>query len=236
MYIVKRIFVFIMILLGGNQAVKAHAIWLESSSQGTKGKAHTVKVFYGEYATGELEDTKSWYSDLKSLTLQLVDPNEKISTLPLVDKGQYLEASFVPDAEGAYQLFTRHAAKDLGGETRYEFIAQAIVQVGKSSKKGALPLGFQLDILPEIFRLKDKVSISLRKDGQPAVHQDILVMSESGWSKTYKTDEQGHASIDALWAGRYVVEFSNMDVQGGDWHGKAYKRNWQGLTISFLVQ
>lgn len=233
---VKRIILLLTVLLGGNQVTQAHAIWLESHPIGTKNTSHVIRVFYGEYATGEIEPTIGWYSDLKELTVQLIGPNQKLQTLTLEDKGDFLEGSFIPSEDGIYQVFTSHAAKDLGGETRYEFVSQTRVKVGEGQAIPAIPLGHQLVIDAKVPPVGARIPLLLTKDGNPVVEKEILVMSSEGWSKSYKTDQEGKILIEALWPGKYVVEYSHMQQQEGVWHDKPYKKNWQGLTTSFLVE
>lgn len=233
---IKRIILLLMMLLGGSQAIYAHAIWLESHPSGTKNTPHIVRVFYGEYATGEIDATKDWYSDMKELTVQFVGPNQKLQTLKLEDKGDFLEGTFLPTEDGLYHVFTSHAAKDLGGETRYEFVSQTRVKVGEGKDLPAIPLGHQLVIDAKIPPVGARVPLLLTKDGSPVVEKEILVMSSEGWSKSYKTDQNGEILIEALWPGKYVVEYSHMQQQEGVWHDKPYKKNWQGLTTSFMVE
>ncbi|QBQ41017.1 DUF4198 domain-containing protein [Sphingobacterium psychroaquaticum] len=236
MNFVKRILLLSLIVLGGNQVVNAHAVWLESNTTGIKNQSQSVRVYYGEYETGENEATKDWYSDLRELTVSIVHPDGSVSTLPLTDKGDFLEGTFVPTSDGHYAIFTSHATKDLGGDTRYEFVSQATVQVGNAVEAGKCPLVYQLQVAPKTYKQNDTVRIQLTEHGAPLSKKDVSVMSPSGWSKTYKSDAEGFISIPTLWSGRYVVEFGNMMQQEGDWHGKTYKKNWQGLTTSFIVQ
>ncbi|SFS31412.1 DUF4198 domain-containing protein [Sphingobacterium wenxiniae] len=236
MFFIKRVLLFLAIVLGGNQVVTAHAVWLACDPVGNPNQPHTVRVYYGEYATGELEETKDWYSDLRELVLYWVSPNGEQQTLKLEDKGQFLEGTFVPKQEGIYQLFSNHPTKDLGGETRFEFVAQASVQIGKSVQRAGKLSDYQLQVDPKNYTAQSKIPVSLQKDGNPIARQEILVMSEAGWSKTYKTDAQGQIQVDAIWPGRYVIEFGHAEEQEGIWNGKPYKRAWQGITTSFLVQ
>ena len=52
MKIITQLFL-ILILLGGKQVAMAHAVWIESKASASKNQPHDVKIFYGEYASGE---------------------------------------------------------------------------------------------------------------------------------------------------------------------------------------
>ncbi len=53
----------------------AHAIWIETPDQGAIGKSQEVKIFYGEYAAQEFEETTTWYSDVSTFVLWLTLPD-----------------------------------------------------------------------------------------------------------------------------------------------------------------
>lgn len=230
------LFVLFVALFASAQTVDAHAIWLESSAKGIKGQQQQVRVYYGEYATAELEKTSDWYSDLRTLEVYVLHPDQSQTKLALEDKGDHFVANFTPDQDGLYLLYTSHPTKDLGGQTRYEFTSQVPVQVGAANAVAKGRLSYQLLTDAKLFKKGQKVAISLTKDGQPLKDQDVLLMSASGWSKTYKTDASGVALVDVLWSGNYVAEFGHSEEATGNWHGKEYKATWQGITTSFIVK
>ncbi len=235
----KAIYYFLLTITGfftGIQLTEAHAVWIESAPNGTKAKEHVVRVYYGEYEAKMFEKTADWYSDLRELEVLVLQPDQSKVKLQLTDKGEFLETTFTPDQAGTYLISTSHATKELGGTMRYEFTSQVAVKVGKGSgfKHGTLP--YQLFTAPEKYTRGSKVEISLTKDGQPLVDQDIVVMSPEGWSKTYKTDAEGKIVAEAFWKGVYVVEFGHTTDVNETWHGKPYSQNWQGLTTSFLAE
>ncbi|KGE13034.1 DUF4198 domain-containing protein [Sphingobacterium deserti] len=230
------LFLAFIALVLGTQAASAHAIWLESSAKATKGQAQEVRVYYGEYATGELEKTTAWYSDLKSLEVFVVKSDQSEEKLTLQDKGDHFVSTFTPTEDGVYLIYTSHPTKDLGGKTRYEFTSQIAVQAGKSEAVAKSKLPYQLTIGTKAIKKGGKVALQVTNNGQPVKDQDVLLMSEAGWSKTFKTDAQGIANVDVLWSGKYVAEFGHSEEVKGTWHGQEYNATWQGLTTSFLVK
>lgn len=235
MIYVKQLLVAMIVLFGGNQIVQAHAIWIESNPVGIKNQSHTIRIYYGEYASGEIEKTKDWYSDLNLLKLNLVDSKDRID-LKLIDKGDHLEATFIPFQDGVYQVFVSHAARELGGTTRYEFLAQSQIQVGNDAASAAAPLPSHFKFHNKVFKANDQIEIQLIRENSPVANEEILVMSPNGWSKSYKTDNQGKIKAEAIWPGTYVIENSHMTDQSGNWNDKTYSKNWQGLTSSFQVK
>lgn len=236
----KRVYYFLLLaiaILGSSQLASAHAVWLESAPRGIPAKEHTVRVYFGEYATKEFDKTADWYSDLRDLEVSVLQPDQSHVKLSLVDKGSHLEATFIPQQNGTYFVSTSHATKELGGTMRYEFTSQVAIQVGKEAAlagSGALP--YQLITSPQEYAIGDQVEVFLLKDGTALPEQDVLVMSPSGWSKHYKSDAQGKVVIETLWKGIYVVEFGHTTKVDSTWHGNPYTENWQGITTSFPVE
>src|SRR5690606_35914778 len=114
MFFIKRVLLFLAIVLGGNQLVTAHAVWLACDPVGSPNQHNTGRVYYGEYARGEVDVAKDWDSDLRELVLYWVSPNGEQQTLKVEDKGQFLECTCVPKQDGIYQLFSSPPTKDLG--------------------------------------------------------------------------------------------------------------------------
>ena len=233
---IKHLLNIVMMLFVSSQIVQAHAIWIESNPVGTKNQSHTIRIYYGEYASGEIEKTEDWYSDLSQLKLNLLDSKNKQVELHLTDKGTYLESSFIPVEDGIYQVFISHPAKELGGTTRYEFIAQNRIQVGKTAAYSSIPLDTYFVFANQLLKVKDQVEIQLLLGNNPVANEEILLMSPSGWSKTYKTNNLGKIQVEVIWPGTYVIEHIHMADQSGTWNNKSYTKNWQGLTASFQVK
>jgi len=216
----------------------AHALWIETASAGKIGQKQTVKVFYGEYAANERDSVAKWYSDVKDFTLWLVGPDQKKTQLTLSQGVNYFESSFTPDKNGAYTVMVSHEAGELGGTTKYHFLSSASVSVGK-----VLPEAVQNSNVLKL-HVDDPLSAKVNKPMQlKAFLQDaaakgrtVSVFSPNGWSKELVTDAAGTVEFTPLWAGRYVVEVSDMDRTPGQHQGKDYKATWKGATYSFELK
>lgn len=215
----------------------AHALWIEAPATGKAGQPQTVKVYYGEFATNEREHVDKWYSDVKDFTLWLVGPNQQKTQLKLVPGTDYVESSFTPDADGVYVLQVSHEAKDLGGSTKYHFLAGTHVTVGKTAAlaKNTNVLSLHVDPASSTKVNSSIKLIALLKDAA-AKDKTVSVFSPSGWSKEIKTNENGIAEFTALWPGKYVVEISDMDKTPGQHNGKDFTGTWKGATYSFEVK
>lgn len=223
----------VSILIGFSAS--AHALWIESNPLAVKNKSHDVKIFYGEYATNEIEPIDKWYSDVRDFKIILTTPSQQQVELIKESSTDYFKSSFIPEEDGVYILSVVHPAKDLGGTTKYEFSSIALVAVGKSNTQ-ILNLPFCIQVEPKTFRNGQVVEALILQNGKPVPDADLLVMSQEGWSKTFTADSNGKVSFPAIWKGKYVLEASLSKDQEGQWYDKPYKRTWQGATTSLQVK
>ncbi|MBX2923214.1 MAG: DUF4198 domain-containing protein [Chitinophagaceae bacterium] len=217
-------------------SVFAHAIWIESSSVGVKGKQQTVRVYYGEYEHAQIEKTTAWYSDLNKLEVYIVQPDQSRTKLSLTDKGEWLEASFIPATEGTYTLYTSHVAKDLWEEKRFQFSSSVMVQVGKNQNPPAGIPAYCLSAAARQYTQGNKITVALSKQGSALADKEVTIMAPQGWVKKMKTDAQGSLSFDAGFAGIYIIEYGQNEEEAGNWNGSAYKETWQTVTTSVAVK
>ena len=221
-----------------SNSIFAHALWIETQSTGKVGQKQVVKVFYGEYVSNERDSVGKWYSDVNEFRLWLVGPDQKKTQIAMVPGVNSFEGSFTPALTGAYTVMVSHEAKELGGTTKYHFLSSANIVVGK-----VLPLAAQntnvLKVhLDDITTAKVNKPVQLKSfvQNEAAKGKTVSVFTPSGWSKELRTDDNGVVEFIPLWAGRYVVELSDMDNTAGQHNGKDFNATWRGATYSFEVK
>ena len=215
----------------------AHALWIETAATGKAGKMQTVKVFYGEYIENERDSVAKWYSDVAAFTLWLVGPDQKRTKLETVAGVNYYEAKFTPALNGKYTLAISHQAKDLGGTTKYHFLATTIVTVGNSTTNSASTVNaLQLNAVGTAKAMVNKpLSLKAYLQNAVAAGKKVSVFSPKGWSMELSTNSSGEITFTPPFIGRYVVEVSDMDKAAGEHYGKPYQATWSGATYSFEV-
>lgn len=227
-------------LVASQANVWAHALWIETENNGKAGVAHEVKVFYGEYAEGEIEPLEAWYSDVKEFELWLVAPNGKKTLLERTPQANHYLATFTPSHEGTYTLAISHSARDLGGKYLYQFNTSAQVLVGQEA--GGADIG---SIHNELLVVPDKLaSVKQNKlikgrvffKGKPAAEISLEVASPTGWTRKLKTDEHGFFAFEALWEGAYLLEASFTEKVSGEHHGQVYENFWRCGTVMVEVR
>lgn len=231
------LFSAVFMLISGN--IFAHALWIETSGTGKVGKPQSVKVFYGEFAENERDSVTKWYSDVRDFTLWVVGPDQQKMQLTLVPGTNFYEGTFTPDKEGNYTLQVSHEARELGGTTKYHFLANTSVQVGKPGQslgKSTNILNISTDLTAAPAKANHVVKLKADLNNAAASGKTVSVFSPAGWSKELKTNENGIAEFIPLWPGRYVVEVSDMDKTAGTHYGKDFTATWKGATYSFEVK
>lgn len=218
--------------------VFAHALWIETAATGQIGKEQTVKVYYGEFVEAERDSVAKWYSDVKGLELWLVGPDQKKTLLKTTAGINYYEAKFTPGTTGAYTLAISHQAKDLGGSTKYHFLASADVTVGKAAGKNPAAVN-NLQLQKHVVsanQVNKQVQLKAYLNNTDAAGKKVSVFSPNGWAKELTTDKTGMVSFVPPFPGRYVIEISDMDKTAGEHYGKPYQETWKGATYSFEVK
>lgn len=219
-----------------SQAIFAHALWIETSSTGQKGKAHEVRVYYGEYSEGKPDKVADWYSDMKEFSLWLVTADNQRIQLPVNAAEDHFTARFTPEKEGLYYLQISHEAKDLGRTTKYQFNTSAAVRVGKNVPEvlsaNHNPLKFSMNGN----KVKQPVAVRGFFNNAPSGQMTVTVVSPKGWTKEIKGNSEGLAEFVPEWAGRYMIEISRTDEEKGDHHGKSFDHVWRCATYFLDVK
>jgi uncharacterized GH25 family protein len=220
-----------LFLLSSVSTLLAHALWIETAPKGSAGRAHAVKILYGEYAHHEFENTDKWYSDVNTFSLWLIGPDGKKEQLTYTAAGNHFAASFTPAREGTYTLAVGHSAKEVNHKYVYQFNASALVQVGKSETAAPAPTTSELYLQP-VRDAKGKAGIvKAFYKGQPAAEIEIAVSGPTGWSKTFKTDKNGVLEFELLWKGVYGIEGFYTSDETGQQGDAPYEHIWRSATL-----
>ncbi|MFZ6013093.1 MAG: DUF4198 domain-containing protein [Bacteroidota bacterium] len=211
-------------------SIYAHAIWIEANNKGAVGKAHEIKIFYGEYAAKEFEENDKWYSDVNTFTLWLVSPDGTRKQLECKPGEKHFLSSFTPEKQGTYIVATAHSAKDLDGTMMYQFNASAVVTVATGSSSGQQVTN-DLYLQPEKSIDKKHGAVKAFYKGKPAGKITITVFGPSGWSKNFQTDENGVLQFELLWKGWYALEGSSTVTEKGTHYDKPYEEIWRCATL-----
>ena len=201
----------------------AHAIWIETSSEGVAGKPQEIKIYFGEFATEDISAASAWYGDLSQFDLKWVKPTGEITRLPLKANGDHFVSSITPNGQGRHQLLLEKTASEISYGYKLSFMASATISVGQPTKKAAplLPISVETETLKgtvgKAFYLQYHKADSLKGD------QEITVVSPNSWTKKLYADDKGSAHFTPLWPGKYLIETTLTDKNKGAYKGQDYE-------------
>lgn len=238
MKLLKNALVALVSLLG-LQSVQAHCLWIETASTGQKDKKQAITVFYGEFGEGQSDALSEWYSDVPQLKIWLVAPDGQKVQLQAQKTDRHIKSDFTPSQEGVYTVVLSHEAKDLGGETKYHFIASTYIAVGQNAQALAKDNKSDLKITPSTagtFKKSQIVQLTATYQGKALADQKMEIATPSGKIEKLKTDAQGQVSFTAEESGKYNSQIEYYEETPGTHYDAPYSNFWIVSTNSIEVK
>lgn len=225
----KKIILSLALLVSALCA-SAHAVWIETTLNGSKNKTQEVRVYLGEYAENVRDSVTKWFSNMKDVQLFVTAPNGDRQPITLKANGNHLVGSFTPATDGAYTLSITHAVADIYSEGKIMYYATATVVAGKPTPS-LLPEATALSIVPAVEDPKKAQAVPLKvfNDKQPLAASKIEISSPDGWIKTLHSNESGEAVFSPLQSGQYLLEAVRTEKTTGEHNGKSFK------TVTHIV-
>lgn len=214
----------------------AHAIWIETPATGRQGVAQEIKIYFGEFGTEDISKTNDWFSDLNQFELQLTDPDGQTRLLTLKANGDHFAASFIPEADGLYNLVLHKTASEVSYGYKLEYMASAHVQVGRERAFSAQGQPIALQPLAERYQTGEAVNLSILIDSTLSGEKEIKVISPNTWVKQLYPNEKSQASFVPLWPGKYLVETTVTEKRANQWKGKDYTVHYRCHTYLLEVK
>ncbi|MEM9935872.1 MAG: DUF4198 domain-containing protein [Bacteroidota bacterium] len=222
-------------LCAGN--IRAHALWISTSEQGTIGEEQEIKVYFGEFTYGVTEEVgKEAYEMVKDFSLWVFSPSGVKTSLEVEAKDTYYLATYTPAEEGTYTVLLDNDKIDVIDYSQYDFgifkphyHSVAKIQVGEqeSATHTANQVGITLKNLPAA---DGQVQLQVFYKGQELADTEVKVFLTDQWSKTLKTDEQGKATFSLPWDADYLVEVTTEERVPGTFNEVEYEFVWHCVT------
>jgi len=230
----RTIYLLVIAFFLQTSSLFAHALWIETNTAGKAGQKQTIKIVYSE-PNDKPEKIADWYSDVKEFTLWLTGPDKQKVKLATTPADDHFTSEFTPEKDGVYTITVSHTAKELGGKTKYQFNASAIVSVGKSLAGNDPALNAnEISLFADASKAY-KVNKPFLLTGffkeKPSEKLHVAVHSPSGWNKEINTNAQGIAEFTPIWAGKYSIEASKSEKEEGEHNGKNYTSVWRCATL-----
>lgn len=228
----------LLITLLTSLSASAHYLWLETESQGVLGKEQTVRVHYGEYTYGVVEQVAGeGFPLVANFQLWLIGPDGSKTVLETETAKDHYSAHFIPTVPGTYTIALNNNQIDVLDYTQYNFgifkthyHATASVQVGEKTNLSAPanPEGLTVNkISPE----GADVRLQVLYKGEPLEGNEVSVYVADLWSKTLETDSEGTVSFNLPWETKYIVETTIKEEVPGNYRGRDYQFIWHCATF-----
>ncbi|ANW95578.1 ferredoxin [Wenyingzhuangia fucanilytica] len=236
----KQFIIFSIMLLASIQSF-AHYMWVETNTIGTVGKPQQVKVFFGEYTYGEIEETNGdAFKSVQQFTLWAIDADGTKTELKTTAKDNYYLAEFTPKNNGTYTIVLDNNNIDVIDYTKYNFgifkthyHAIAKVQVGKKDNHTAAvnPNGITVK---DVSEKENTVKLQVMFKNKALAKNEVKVYVADLWTKTLTTDENGFVSFDLPWDNKYIVETTYKEETPGNYNNKEYEFIWHCVAYTIL--
>lgn len=229
--------ILVVFALFGTQAF-AHYMWVETNASGKLNEEQEVRVYFGEYTYGVIEDVEGEaFSKVNNFTLWLVDPSGNKTQLKTEASKNYYLSAFTPTSTGTYTILLNNNEIDVVDYTQYDFgifkthyHSMARVAVGSELKetKTDNPEGITLKQIPTE---KDEVKLQVFYKEKPLSKTEAAIYVADLWSKKLETDENGFISFKLPWETKYIVEVTTKEETPGKYNGEDYEFVWHCVTF-----
>lgn len=237
----KNIFLTLSIILLACTKSFAHYMWVESSPNGKIGQPQEVKVFFGEYTYGEIEETKGdAFKSVEKFTLWAIDANGTKTKLKTTAKENYYLAEFTPTNKGTYTLVLDNNNINVIDYTKYDFgifkthyHAVAKVQVENSNNATATvnPNGITVK---DISTKENTVKLQVLFKDKVLGKNEVKVYVADLWTKTLTTDKDGFVTFNLPWNTKYIVETTYKEKVPGTYNNEKYEFVWH--CVAYTLQ
>jgi uncharacterized GH25 family protein len=212
----------------------AHALWIETAATGKKGQAQEVKIFFGEYESGEPDSAAKWFSNLKDFKLVLTAPNGTTKVLTALPDVLFYKASFTPDQDGTYKLSIVHEVAAVYEKAKIEYYAFADVAVSTLKINTSFPAQAALTIRPDKHALKagETAVHQVIYNKEPFASKKLTVVGPDKKAQPTETDAEGKFTFKPAIKGNYFLEAFTEDKTPGKLNGKDYDKIWHLVTYT----
>ncbi|MBN2644295.1 MAG: hypothetical protein JXR59_02335 [Desulfuromonadaceae bacterium] len=211
-----RIFLLLLILVTmASSPVYAHNLWLERDGNGP------IRVYFGHYDTGMLEQTGERLDIIKAETLFPAD-----ILVSQERRADHIELAVSKSGDVALEEAMKPRKTRIGQEiVRMVFMARC----GRSETVALL----SLDLVPQA---PESNSFTLLLEGKPLPMTEITVYDPARQGRSYRTDAAGRVAIESTASGRYLLLASSILDRSGEVDAIAYDKIRYGFSLTYTVE
>lgn len=218
---------------------KAHYLWIETNTIGTLNQEQEVRVYFGEYTYGIIEDVQSEaFNNVQEFSLWISDPLGNKTELKTSAEKKYYKAIFKPNMEGTYTVFLDNNRIKVMDYTQYDFgifkthyHAVAKVQVGNQLSN---TIAFNKDGLSikNLSTNQQEVILQVLYKNAVLPKSEVTIAIDDLWTKKLTTNEEGILSFNLPWPTKYIVEATYKEEVPGIYNNEKYQFIWHCATYT----
>ncbi|MEO9511694.1 MAG: DUF4198 domain-containing protein [Flavobacteriaceae bacterium] len=233
----KNVFLFLITVIFSTTSANAHYLWIETNEIGALGQSHEIRVYFGEYTYGVIEEVKGEaFPSVSKFKLWVVYPDGKKEVLEGTPQKDHYTTSFIPKQTGTYTVVLNNDEIDVIDYTQYDFgifkthyHSTAKVQIGKTDADthAANPEGI---VIKKLASDTNTVKLQVLYKDKPLVNHELAIYVADLWSKKLDTDENGKVVFALPWKTKYIVETTMKEEVPGTYKKESYQFIWHCAT------
>ncbi|SNR77695.1 DUF4198 domain-containing protein [Lutibacter flavus] len=217
----------------------AHYLWIETNPNGIINQEQEIRVYYGEYTYGVIEEiTGEAFPKVSDFTLFLVDPSGKKIQLKTSTESTYYKANFIPSINGTYTVLLNNDKIDVIDFTQYDFgifkthyHSVAKIQVGDNQSETA-SLNKNGITVKDISENTNEIKLLVLFKNEVLPKNEVKIYVSDLWSKTLETNENGIISFKLPWNTKYIIETTHKEEVPGIYKNENYQFIWHCVTYT----
>lgn len=217
----------------------AHYLWIETNPNGIKNQEQEIRVYYGEYTYGVIENVKGEaYPKVNNFTLWIVDPSGNKTQLRTQAEDTFYKANFTPKSDGTYTILLNNNQIDVIDYTQYDFgifkthyHSVAKIQVG-ANKNETVALNETGITVKDISDSNDEIKLQVLYKNEILPENEVKIFVSDLWSKTLETDEIGIVSFKLPWNTKFIIETTHKEEVPGIYKNESYQFIWHCVTYT----
>ncbi|WP_335966660.1 DUF4198 domain-containing protein [Galbibacter sp. PAP.153] len=231
----KKIIALTVLLLS-SASTFAHYLWIETNAQGEIGKEQEIKVHFGEYTYGVIEEVEGEaFSKVNKFSLWVVSPSGEKQLLETSAEKDHYKALFTPKEKGTYTVLLNNNEIDVIDYTQYDFGIfkthyHSVANINVDNKNNTATQNDTGITVKRIATDNNEVKLQVLYKNEPLAKNEVQIYVTDLWSKTLHTDEEGYISFKQPWDTKYIVETTYKEEVPGTYNGEDYEFIWHCAT------
>lgn len=222
----RSIILFTLMYLFIPVYTNAHGYWVEAEGSHKVKEPFTIKLYFGEYATGE-KLSGSFLDRMKEIKVFVKIAGGQQQAVQMKQLEDYWVGTYTPQVEGSYEITGINEEREVQDWKRHNLgivrpvqYLKTIYQVGDKITQQSSQLFIDTEVTlvsPGIYRIKTY------KNSSAYTESTILITGPDGGEIKLNADKNGIAEFTAPKPGLFLVDIEWIDKTPGQFKQKAYE-------------